>query len=263
MKIIRIYLASLLAAWTSSALGAETSKAAEDTGRNQTSLRQAFELTRSNALLGMKYFEAIRTTNTFSGMSTLALSCRQIPGIATNELFLAEVVSAIYFRSPAPFVATERIQVPSRVSSGKMKPIDNAPVIRQDVFVQSGRAAWFLEQLLNCELPEISERSTEDEIRDAATEAHYCVREALLPPDAPRTVAGLTGDERRKLAEAPDSNAVIFYKLSKDPDKAIRSAVAANKNAPGHVLSKLARDKDPEVKRLALENLKLVRSFSE
>jgi len=217
---------------------------------------------RSNSVFGMKLFNAIKTTNTYSNMMRLASSCRQIEGLATNEVFLAQVMFAVNSRNPAPFAPGENISIPSRVKSGKMKPNESATVVRQDVLVEGGRAAWFLEQLLNCELPEVTGESSEDDYNDTVVDIHYCVRESLLPPETPKSVADFTPEQKRLLTIREDSNEVIFWKLSKTEDAAVRRLVAANRNAPLHVLSKLSRDKDPETKQLALENLKVTRSIA-
>jgi len=178
----------------------------------------------------------------------------------TNATFLMEFVGRIRSRSPAALVDSESIEVPSRVKSGKMVSRPGAMVIRQDILIQGGRAAWCLERLLHCELPEISETSSDEHLQDAAIDAHYCVVEALLPPEAPRSVAGLTVDQKRHLAEAESSNAVILAKLSKDENKSVRLAVAANNRSSVHILGRLGyHDKDEDVKKVARQNLRRAR----
>lgn len=245
------------------AFGIEAAKAADDTQMAQQVARQSFEFNRSNGVLGLRFFEALKITNSYPGMVALASSCRQIPGLATNVTFLAEVLFAAHSRNPAPLLSSEKISIASRIRSGKMQPNENSTIIRQDIFIQGGRAVWLLEQLLSRSLPEISETTNEDEYKDVLLDIHYIIRETLLPSEAPRSISGLSAEQKRRLATAADSNEVIFWKLANDEDQDIRRLVAANRETPVHVLGKLAdRDKDEEVRKLASKNLEHARSFS-
>jgi len=223
----------------------------------------AHEASRSNVVFGIKLCEMVQTTNTYGGLSALIAACKNDVALRTNSAILVALVDGIRSRTPAVLADSESVEVPSRVKSGKMQRRPGAKMIRQDIFLRGGRAAWFLEVVLNCELPELTEQSTDEEVEDVVLEAYYRLKEAALPPGSLRTVEGLTEEEKRKLAEASDSNAVVFYRLAMDAQSSIRRVVAANRKAPVHVLSKLARDKNPEVKRLALENLKMARTSSE
>lgn len=246
---------------------AEGAFAADQTGAYEIAVRKMSPLerqtARSNSIFGMKLCEMVQATNSFQNLSALAASFKRDTAIQTNGAVLFALVDGIRSRSGATFVDSGTIEVPSRVRSGKMQKPAAGTVIRQDVFLKGGRAAWFLEQILNFELPEMTEQTSDEELEDVVVEAYYQVKEALLPLGAPRTITGLSLAEKRELAESADSNPVIFYKLSKDSDASIRTAVAANKNAPGHVLFRLTRDKDESVKKRAHENLKNARLSSE
>lgn len=229
----------------------------------QEVLRRTRAVVRSNLVAAAQVCEMVKVTNSFHGLSDFANSCKRDPSFLTNEFLLMSLVEGIRLRTAAPVTDSDQLVVPSRVKSGKMRPSEDARTVRQDVLLQGGRAAWFIEQLLGSELPEVSEQSTQEDIEDVVFDAYYNVREALLPPDALRSIDGLSLDQKQHLASSEGSNEVIISKLSKDPAPSVRKRVASSKNAPIPVLARLARDRDSEVKRLALKNLELARSLSE
>src|SRR5262249_52521389 len=75
--------------------------------------------------------------------------------------------------------------VPSRVTAKKMAFHGHGYKITQDVFLENGRCAWAIEQLLNCELPEFSESLGSDEKRrEQSIQASWerVVEAMALPP---------------------------------------------------------------------------------
>ncbi|MCE9532233.1 MAG: hypothetical protein K8T89_14105 [Planctomycetes bacterium] len=48
-------------------------------------------------------------------------------------------------------------------------------IVRQDVFIRGGKAAWAIEQLLNIQLHPITEKMTKEELEGAVREAQNCV----------------------------------------------------------------------------------------
>lgn len=252
---IALILTALISAVTGKGAPIPTEK--EKGGRLYTHAES--EMIHSNGVFAVALSEMVQTTNSFRDLSAMAASCKRDISLQTNRAVLISLVSGIRSRTPVAFVDSSMLEVPSRIRSGKMRKSAKTTVIRQDVFLKGGRAAWFLEQILNCELPELTEQTTDEELEDMVLEAYYQVQEAMLPPGSLRTVSGLSLVEKRSLAESPDANPVIFYKLSKDSDNSIRTAIAANKRAPGHVLARLKRDKDEAIRKLAQENLRHAR----
>lgn len=263
MKILRILCSFVVVFQCMELSNAATQPPTIDSGIAQQSVRQKREAIRSNLVAAAQVCEMVKTTNSFYGLSAFANSYKSDPANATNEFLLMSLVEAIRLRVPASVTDLDLFVIPSRVRAGKMRPSGNTRTIRQDVLLQGGRAAWFIEQLLDCELAEVSELSTQEEIEDVVFDAYYRVREVLLPPGAPKSVENLSLGERRRFAEDLNSNDVIVSKLSRDTDPSVRKRIASNKNAPVPVLARLARDKDSEVRRLALKNLEQVRSLSE
>jgi hypothetical protein len=65
--------------------------------------------------------------------------------------------------------------VPSRAASGRMKFAGHGEMLYQDVFLENGRCAWAIEQMLNCVLPNFSIKLNEQPEKLAET-----VRKSLL-----------------------------------------------------------------------------------
>lgn len=263
MKILRTQVWIIFTLLSASQMSSAASPAESYDSMIRKMTPAARETARSNAVHGMKVFELAQTTNSYKDLLAFIESCKRESSLLTNGDFLMPFVGRIESRAPAQINDSEMIEVPSRVKAGKMQTRLNVIVVRQDILIQGGRAAWCLEQLLGCELPEISEVSSEGELQEAAIDALYCVSEALLPPNAPRTVAGLSTAQKRRLAEAEDSNEVILAKLSKDADRSVRMAVAANKNTPIHLLVRLGyHEKDEDIRKAARKNSERSRSLN-
>lgn len=65
-----------------------------------------------------------------------------------------------------------------------------------------------------------------------------------------------SAEKRRWAAEFGGAPAEVYSKLSKDPDKHVRNALAQNLSAPMSVLESLAKDFDPYVNRKAINTIR-------
>lgn len=157
-----------------------------------------------------------------------------------------------------------KVVIPSRVKAGKMMAVEGGNVVKQDLFIKRGRAAWVLEKLLDCELPTVTEETSDFEMRKFRFEAFYKVEESFLPSSKLIETSGLPMEERLSLANGTNTLGVILARLTKDPDVQVRRAVAANPKSPVFVLGQLRDfDADSEVRMLALKNLERSRRFAD
>ena len=76
----------------------------------------------------------------------------------------------------------------SRVDSGKMIYPGHGTKFRQDVFLENGRCAWAIEQMLNCRLPDFSVKLNEkpDQLAEAVRESLLKVIESMAMPESPQ-----------------------------------------------------------------------------
>ena len=74
------------------------------------------------------------------------------------------------------------LAVKSRVKAKKMTFEGHGMLIDQDVFIEGGRSAWAVEQLLDCHLPAIEEGLSKEELSRRAGDACFVVIECLYLP---------------------------------------------------------------------------------
>lgn len=70
----------------------------------------------------------------------------------------------------------------SRLQGGKMKFHGHGYVLKQDVFLENGRCAWAIEELLKIELPTFTENMAAKELTRTVREAHLVIIEAMNVP---------------------------------------------------------------------------------
>ncbi len=74
-------------------------------------------------------------------------------------------------------VNTEDMIIPSRLFSGDMQWPGHGYVIRQDLFVAGGKAAWAIAELIGTELPEVTEGQTKKERAAMAVKIEQRIKE--------------------------------------------------------------------------------------
>jgi hypothetical protein len=162
------------------------------------------------------------------------------------------------------FILLEKI-ASKKILKGENEIIKKmSETVGHDVFLEGGRAAWTIEQLLGITIPPVTKDltvSTLEEIKiRVGTKIQY--REIIDKVNKNLVLLeSLSLEEKLILAEAYDVDKSILAMLTKDPNVSIRRRVASNLQVPIQDVLRLAKeDEDPEVRAKALDNLQHVRS---
>ena len=179
-------------------------------------------------------------------------------------MFLLEKIGS---QESASLDLYKNMAVEWRVGAGKMpEPPADGVILKQDVFVVGGRAAWALEQLSGFEIPAVTEKSTGAEITNSLLQARRKVTRAHWEKKKQMdgTLQGLDKDARLKKAQSKEATARSLRTLSYDEDVDVRKAVASNKNTPIDALFiMLSTDENQEVRNLAQKNSQHARTAVE
>lgn len=142
----------------------------------------------------------------------------------------------------------ERIIVSATRKPGKVEGKDQV-VVRQDVFTEGGRAAWAVEQLLDCQLPVIPANAEDKTKERLSREAYEKVVEAMMLP-----LALLDAKQRAAFAASPQADKDTLDRLAHDTDVLVRRAVASNPRTRRNTIDRMRNDSDVQVKNAAREN---------
>lgn len=218
---------------------------------------------RREALLQSKAAcEAVMSEKDFTKLKTTVERWNTLRSEPWFASALMTLVEGIRSKRDLELTNAANIFVPSRVKAGKMQSVNGGLPVRQDVFTESGRAAWMLEQLLNIELPEVALSTPDGEIEDIVLESYYQAKEFLLPPDKKVSLSALSDGDKITLAKNLATTDVALAMLSGSKNVDVRKTVAQNANTPVQILTRLAyRDQSVEVRELAKTNMLNARRF--
>jgi hypothetical protein len=129
-------------------------------------------------------------------------------------------------------------------------------VFEYDVYRESGRAAWAIQQLLECPIfPQITAKGSQEEQWKTLQKAYEIVIAHMLMPPNESDISPTTSEkERIRLAEMRRATPSLLTRLAQDKSPAVRLAVARNLSTPLRVVHTLEDDADARVSAAAKEN---------
>lgn len=120
--------------------------------------------------------QALMAERDFDKMRRLPTQWRQTLPEAARKKLLVLLLNRLSSSRELPLENYADMFVPSRVKAGKMRFDGHGLLIDQDVFLESGRAAWAIEGMLGCHLPAFSLATAKDaKKRDQQVQESYDV----------------------------------------------------------------------------------------
>lgn len=203
----------------------------------------------------------LMNTRDYAKLSELIENWRTKIDSDSKQILLQSLIGRIRSQNEIGLENYGSVCIPTRIGSGGMTRQENALVIKQDIFIEGGRAAWTLEKLMDCDLPPVTARGSEKELKLSQYEANICYQEFILSPNKRLNIEKLKVEEKAELAKDANTNPYLLAKLAKDPDRNVRVAVATNPSTLVETLFFIAEnDTDAQIRSLALENAKRARS---
>lgn len=134
--------------------------------------------------------------------------------------------------------------------------------LHHDISIEGGRCAWMLEELLNCRLPNVTRKSSSEQLAQSRGVALRKMQTVMKGETITTDTSGISRDQRISMAENTTTEKAILASLSTDKDVSVRAAVARNTQTPVTVLTKMIRnDSAPHVRQLAIKNLEVSRTI--
>jgi hypothetical protein len=213
---------------------------------------------------GSQAAEQILKETDFVKLTSLINESKAETNILTRRSMIGDIFRATGSNESMKLENYGNLIIPSRVNAGKMDSRKDGNVVRQDLFIKCGRAAWILEQLLGCELPTLTETTTDLEMRNFDFETNCKIEESFVPAGKLINTSVLSVQDRLSLASSTNTLGVIMARLTKDSDVQVRRLLAANPHTPVFVICQLRDfDSDTNVKSLAIKNLQTSRTLAE
>jgi hypothetical protein len=106
--------------------------------------------------------QALMAERNFGRMRRLPAQWRATQPEAARKKLLVLLLHQLSSSRELPLENYADMFVPSRVEAGKMAFHGHGLLIDQDVFLENGRAAWAIEELLGCKLPAFSLATARD-----------------------------------------------------------------------------------------------------
>ena len=129
------------------------------------------QLVRAEELTLQKNLAELMTTQEYPVLQKLVIQWR----VGLSDASRARLVQLLLERMPSNEPLTLRnyadMFIMSRVESGKMEFMGHGVMVEQDLFLEGGRSAWAIQELLGCTLPPIEDGLTEAKLRDRLASA--------------------------------------------------------------------------------------------
>jgi hypothetical protein len=213
---------------------------------------------------GNQAAERILKETDFVKLTSLINELKAETNVLTRRFMLHGIFSASGSKEPTKLENYGDLVIPNRVKTGKLVSRKDGLIVRQDLFIKCGRAAWVLEQFLGCELPTLAEATTDLEMRNFDFETNCKIEESFVRADKLINTSVLSVQDRISLAGSTNTLDVVLARLTKDSDVQVRRVLAANPRTPVFVLCQLRDfDSDSDVKSLAIKNLQTSRTLAE
>lgn len=123
---------------------------------------------------------------------------------------------------------------------------------QHDIYIEGGRCAWALAELLHLELFKIYEPLSNEDLAVAVRENTFLVMGAMLTPDE-IDFDSMDAPKRRELASRT-GNRVLLWRMSKDLDRDVRHAIAKRSDVgyvDEQILFNLEHDRETEISNAA------------
>jgi Leucine rich repeat variant len=155
---------------------------------------------------------------------------------------------------------------PPQVIIGYEMPKNAKDVVVEcyDVYREGGRAAWAIQQLLECPIfPQITAKDSQEQQRKTLQEAYEIViGHMILPPSEADITPTTSEKERIRLAGMRRATPSLLTRLAQDKSPAVRLAVARNLSTPLEVIDTLRKDPDARVSAAAKDNFRHARGLN-